>query len=47
VNALVGAAAIGLALAAGVVLGRYFGRPLGSKLDRFDRRTRRRATTTG
>lgn len=41
VNALVGAAAIGLALAAGVVLGRYFGRPLGGGQDRFDRRVRR------
>ncbi|MGY1839570.1 MULTISPECIES: threonine/serine ThrE exporter family protein [unclassified Modestobacter] len=44
VNLLVGAAAIGLALAAGVVLGRYFGRPLGGRGDRFDRRVRRRAT---
>lgn len=44
-NGLVGAAAIGLALAAGVVLGRYFGRPLGGKPDRFDRRVHRRATT--
>ena len=43
-NALVGAAAIGLGLAAGVVLGRYLGRPLGGKRDRFDRRVRRRAT---
>ncbi len=42
VNALVGAAAIGLALAAGVVLGRFFGRPVGGSLDRFDRRVRRR-----
>ncbi|WP_222195824.1 threonine/serine ThrE exporter family protein [Modestobacter italicus] len=46
-NALVEAAAIGLALAAGVVLGRYFGRPLGGGRDRFDRRVRRRATSTG
>ncbi|MBY3553629.1 threonine/serine exporter family protein [Modestobacter lapidis] len=43
-NLLVGAAAIGLALAAGIVLGRYFGRPLGGRRDRFDRRVRRRAT---
>jgi uncharacterized membrane protein YjjP (DUF1212 family) len=41
-DALVGAAAIGLGLAAGVALGRYFGRPFG---DRFDRRVRRRATS--
>jgi uncharacterized membrane protein YjjB (DUF3815 family) len=45
-NALVGAAAIGLGLAAGVVLGRYLGRPLGGERDRFDRRVRRQATTT-
>ncbi|WP_249522967.1 threonine/serine ThrE exporter family protein [Modestobacter marinus] len=45
VNALVGAAAIGLALAAGVVLGRYLGRPLGGRRDRFDRRVRRHATS--
>ena len=45
-NLLVGAAAIGLALAAGVVLGRYFGQPLGGRLDRFDRRVRRRVTST-
>ncbi|MGY1721259.1 MULTISPECIES: threonine/serine ThrE exporter family protein [unclassified Blastococcus] len=44
-NALVGAAAIGLALAAGVVLGRFFGRPLGGSQDRFDRRVRRRGTS--
>ncbi|SOC49860.1 Uncharacterized membrane protein YjjP, DUF1212 family [Blastococcus aggregatus] len=44
VNALVGAAAIGLALAAGVVLGKYFGRLLGGGQDRFDRRVRRRGT---
>jgi uncharacterized membrane protein YjjP (DUF1212 family) len=44
-NALVGAAAIGLGLAAGVVLGRYLGRPLGVERDRFDRGARRRATT--
>ena len=46
VRALVGAAAIGLALAAGVVLGRYFGRRLGGSRDRFDRRVRHRATST-
>jgi uncharacterized membrane protein YjjP (DUF1212 family) len=45
-NALVGAAAIGLGLAAGVVLGRYLGRPLGGERDRFDRRVRRQAATT-
>jgi uncharacterized membrane protein YjjB (DUF3815 family) len=42
--ALVGAAAIGLALAAGVALGEYLGRPLSGKRDRFDRSVRRRAT---
>jgi uncharacterized membrane protein YjjB (DUF3815 family) len=41
---LIGAAAVGLALAAGVVLGRYLGRPLGGQLDRFERRVRRRAS---
>jgi uncharacterized membrane protein YjjP (DUF1212 family) len=46
VNALVGAAAVGLALAAGVVLGRFFGRPLGGGQDRFDRRVRLRGTVT-
>ncbi len=40
---LVGAAAVGLALAAGVVLGRYLGRPLGGRIDRFERRVRGRA----
>jgi uncharacterized membrane protein YjjP (DUF1212 family) len=44
-DALVGALAIGLALAAGVSLGEYLGRPLGGRRDRFDRRVRRRATT--
>jgi uncharacterized membrane protein YjjB (DUF3815 family) len=44
---LVGAAVIGLALAAGVALGRYLGRPLGGRRDRFDRRVRRRATSSG
>ncbi|WP_299951846.1 threonine/serine exporter ThrE family protein [uncultured Modestobacter sp.] len=46
-DSLVTAAAIGLALAAGVVLGRFFGRPLGSGGDRFDRRVRRRGSTAG
>lgn len=46
VDELVGAAAIGLALAAGIVLGRYLGQPLGSSRDRFDRRVRRRATSS-
>jgi uncharacterized membrane protein YjjB (DUF3815 family) len=41
--ALVGALAIGLALAAGVSLGEHLGRPLGGRHDRFDRRVRRRA----
>ena len=45
-GALVGALAIGLALAAGVSLGEYLGRPLGGSRDRFDRRVRRRATST-
>src|SRR5918998_2062754 len=40
-DALVGAAAIGLGLAAGVALGRYFGRPFGGRRDRFARRVRR------
>jgi len=44
-SALVGAAAIGLGLAAGIALGEHLGRPLGGKRDRFDRRVRRRATT--
>jgi uncharacterized membrane protein YjjB (DUF3815 family) len=43
---LVRAAAVGLALAAGVTLGEYLGRPLGGEDDRYDRRVRRRATTT-
>jgi uncharacterized membrane protein YjjP (DUF1212 family) len=42
--ALVGAAAVGLALAAGVALGEYLGRPVSGGLDRYDRRVRRRAT---
>lgn len=45
-NALVEAAAIGLALAAGVVLGRLLGRPVGGRLDRFDRRVHSRASRT-
>jgi len=40
--ALVGACAIGLALAAGVTLGEYLGRPVNSARDRFDKRVRRR-----
>src|SRR3712207_6391046 len=44
-DALVGAAAIGLGLAAGVTLGEYLGRSLGGERDRFDRRVRRQATT--
>jgi uncharacterized membrane protein YjjP (DUF1212 family) len=43
--ALVGAAAIGLALASGVALGEYLGRPVSAGRDRYDRRARRRATT--
>ena len=43
---LVRAAAVGLALAAGVTLGEYLGRPLGGENDRYDRRARRRATTS-
>jgi uncharacterized membrane protein YjjP (DUF1212 family) len=42
--ALVGASAVGLALAAGVALGEYLGRPVRGGLDRYDRRARRRAT---
>jgi uncharacterized membrane protein YjjP (DUF1212 family) len=42
---LVGALVIGLALAAGVSLGEYLGRPLGGQRDRFDRRVRRRAAS--
>ncbi|WP_448612592.1 threonine/serine ThrE exporter family protein [Modestobacter sp. URMC 112] len=44
-SALVGAGAIGLALAAGVTLGEYLGRPVRGGRDHFDRRARRRATT--
>ncbi len=43
--ALVGASAVGLALAAGVTLGEYLGRPVRGGRDRYDRRVRRRATT--
>jgi uncharacterized membrane protein YjjP (DUF1212 family) len=44
--ALIGAAAVGLALAAGVTLGEYLGRPLCGERDRYDERVRRRARTT-
>ena len=40
--ALVGAGAVGLALAAGVTLGEYLGRPLHGGRDRYDKRVRRR-----
>jgi uncharacterized membrane protein YjjB (DUF3815 family) len=43
--ALVGAAAVGLALAAGVTLGEYLGRPASGARDRYDERVRRRAMT--
>ena len=46
VAALVRAGAIGLALAAGVALGEYLGAPLRGGRDRYDRRVRRRATST-
>ena len=45
-SALVGAAAVGLALAAGVTLGEYLGRPVSGSRDRYDERVRRRAMTT-
>ena len=45
-GALVRAAAVGLALAAGVTLGEYLGRPLSGGQDRYDRRAHRRATST-
>jgi uncharacterized membrane protein YjjP (DUF1212 family) len=45
-TALVGAAAVGLALAAGVTLGEYLGRPISGARDRYDERVRRRAMTT-
>jgi hypothetical protein len=44
-SALVGAAAVGLALAAGVTLGEYLGRPVSGARDRYDERVRRRAMT--
>ncbi len=43
--ALVGASAVGLALAAGVTLGEYLGRPVSARRDRYDERVRRRAMT--
>jgi uncharacterized membrane protein YjjB (DUF3815 family) len=43
--ALVGASAVGLALAAGVALGEYLGRPVSGGFDHYDQRVRRRATT--
>jgi len=43
---LVGAGAIGLALAAGVTLGEYLGRPLHGGRDRYDKRVRRRFMTS-
>jgi hypothetical protein len=43
--ALVGASAVGLALAAGVTLGEYLGRPVTGGRDRYDQRVRRRTTT--
>jgi uncharacterized membrane protein YjjB (DUF3815 family) len=45
-DTLVGAAVLGLGLAAGVALGEHLGRPFGGNRDRFDRRVRRRATTS-
>ena len=44
-TALVGAAGVGLALAAGVTLGEYLGRPISARRDRYDERVRRRAMT--
>ena len=43
---LVGASAVGLALAAGVTLGEYLGRPLHRGRDRYDKRVRRRFLTS-
>jgi uncharacterized membrane protein YjjP (DUF1212 family) len=40
--ALVGACAVGLALAAGVTLGEHLGRPVNGAQDRYDKRVRRR-----
>jgi uncharacterized membrane protein YjjP (DUF1212 family) len=45
-GALTGAAAIGLALAAGVSLGEYLGGSVSSARDRYDERVRRRAMAT-
>ncbi len=42
-----GAAAVGLALAAGVTLGEYLGQPFSGAPDRYGERVRRRAMTTG
>ena len=44
-TALVGASAVGLALAAGVTLGEFLGRPVSGQRDRYDERVRRRAMT--
>jgi uncharacterized membrane protein YjjP (DUF1212 family) len=44
-GSLVGASAVGLALASGVTLGEYLGRPARGGRDRYDQRVRRRATT--
>ena len=45
-TALVGALAVRFALAAGVTLGEYLGRPVSGERDRYDERVRRRAMTT-
>jgi uncharacterized membrane protein YjjB (DUF3815 family) len=45
-TALVRAGAIGLALAAGVTLGEFLGRPVNRKQDRYDKRVRRRFLTS-
>jgi uncharacterized membrane protein YjjP (DUF1212 family) len=45
-SSLVGALAVGLALAAGVTLGQHLGKPVGHERDRYDERVRRRAMTT-
>jgi len=42
IAALVGACAVGLALAAGVTPGEYLGRPVNAGRDRYDKRVRRR-----
>ncbi len=44
-TALVGAAVVGLALAAGVTLGESPGEPVGARRDRYDERVRRPAMT--